>query len=385
MQRHSVAPRANFEDRASELGFQFHTIDGEPYWDESAYYSFTLKQIEEGLEAPSAELHQMAMELVGRVVGDERALRRLRIPEHAWSLIAGSWKREEASLYGRFDLSWSGEGPAKMLEYNADTPTSLYESAVFQWVWLEDAMKQRLIPQGSDQFNSLHEKIVARLADIASGGLFHIAGLRDNEEDKGFVAYLEDCARQAGVETCVMGMGDIGVSAENKFCDPQDRWIELLFKLYPWEWMMADEYGKSPAMANTTFIEPPWKMILSNKGLLALLWEMAPGHPNLLETYFDDDPRKSALGDRFARKPLLSREGANVMLVDGGAVEREDGPYGAEGFVRQALAPLPDFDGFRPVIGSWIVGDEPAGIGLREDRDAITSNTSRFVPHAIVG
>lgn len=384
MRRISVAQRANFDERASELGFTFHTIDGEPYWDESAYYAFTLAEIEEQLEAPSAELHAMALELVGRVVGDERALTRLRIPQHAWQLIADSWKRDDASLYGRFDLSFGGEGPAKLLEYNADTPTSLYESAVFQWVWLEDAMKQRLIPQGCDQFNSLHEKIIARLGDIASGGLFHIAGLRDNEEDKGFVAYLEDCAKQAGIETCVLGMSDIGVSAQNKFCDAQDRWIELLFKLYPWEWMMADEYGKAPAMANTTFIEPAWKMILSNKGMLALLWEMAPGHPNLLATYFEEDPGKTAVGPRFARKPLLSREGANVMLVDGEKVIREDGPYGAEGFVRQALAPLPDHDGFHPVIGSWIVGDEPAGIGLREDSDPITSNTSRFVPHVIV-
>ncbi|MBL8590458.1 MAG: glutathionylspermidine synthase family protein [Methylobacteriaceae bacterium] len=384
MRRLAVAPRANFEARARELGFAFHTIDGEAYWNESACYAFTLRQIEDDLEAPSAELHQMAMELVGRAARDEALLTRLRIPRQAWPLVADSFARGDASLYGRFDLSYDGKSPAKLLEYNADTPTSLYESAVFQWVWLEDAMKQGLIPQGADQFNSLHEKLVARLGEIASGGLFHIAGLRDNEEDKGFVAYLEDCARQAGIETSVIGMSDIGVSAENKFCDPKDRWIELMFKLYPWEWMMADEFGASPAMANTTFIEPAWKMILSNKGALALLWQMAPGHPNLLETYFEDDPRKSALGGRFARKPLLSREGANVMLVDGEHVAREEGPYGAEGFVRQALAPLPDFDGWRPVVGSWIVGDEAAGIGLREDRDPITSNTSRFTPHAIL-
>jgi glutathionylspermidine synthase len=384
MRRISVKPRDNLEARARELGFTFHTLDGQTYWDETAFYAFTLREIEEDLEAPSVELHEMALELVSRVVRDEAALARLRIPREAWSLVAESWAREDASLYGRFDFSYGGDGPAKLLEYNADTPTALYEASVFQWVWLEDAMKKGLIPRGCDQFNSLHEKLVARLGELGQGGVMHIAGLRDNEEDRGFLAYLEDCARQAGLETDVLDMTQIGVSAQNKFCDLKDRWIELLFKLYPWEWLVADAYGRSPAMANTTFIEPAWKMVLSNKGMLPLLWSLAPGHPNLLPAFFEDDPRKSELGARFARKPLFSREGANVMLVDGEAVSREDGPYGAEGYIRQALAPLPDFDGFRPVVGSWIVGDEAAGIGLREDRDAITSNTSRFVPHVIM-
>ena len=49
------------------------------------------------------------------------------------NFIAASWKRRDASLYGRFDLRYDGQGPAKLLEYNADTPTSLFETAVFQW------------------------------------------------------------------------------------------------------------------------------------------------------------------------------------------------------------------------------------------------------------
>ena len=54
---------------------------------------------------------------------------------------------------------------------------------------------------------------------------------------------------------------------------------------------------------------------LSNKGILPLLWEMFPDHPNLLPAYFEDDPESGKLGDSFARKPLYSREGANVALV----------------------------------------------------------------------
>jgi glutathionylspermidine synthase len=37
-------------------------------------------------------------------------------------------------LYGRFDLAYRGDGPPKLLEYNADTPTALFEAAVVQWI-----------------------------------------------------------------------------------------------------------------------------------------------------------------------------------------------------------------------------------------------------------
>jgi glutathionylspermidine synthase len=62
-----------------------------------------------------------------------------------------------------------------------------------------------------------------------------------------------------------------------------------------------------------------------------------------------------------------------------------DQGYGEEGHVRQALHPLTAFDGKYPVVGAWMVGDEPAGIGLREDRSRVTKNLSRFVPHVILG
>src|SRR5262249_1852151 len=135
-------------------------------WDESVYYAFSMKEIEDDLERASNELAALCLELVGRVVGDEQKLRRLKIPEHGWELIATSWRRRDPTLYGRFDFAYDGRGPAGLLEYNADPPTALFEAAVFQWIWLEDAMAQRLLPADADQFNSLHEKLIARFAEI---------------------------------------------------------------------------------------------------------------------------------------------------------------------------------------------------------------------------
>ena len=116
-----------------------------------------------------------------------------------------------------------------------------------------------------------------------------------------------------------------------------------------------------------------------------MLWMMFPGHPNLLPAYFDDDPEAARLGPSYVRKPLYSREGANVTLVVADqAIDSDSGPYGAEGFVRQAIAPLPRFDGNYAVVGSWIAAGVPCGLSLREDASPITKNTSRFLPHAIV-
>jgi glutathionylspermidine synthase len=377
--------RDDWQATAEASGFHFHTIDGERYWDERAFYAFTLEEIEDGIEAPTGEIDAMCLELCDRVVGDERHLHRLRIPETFWPLIRDSWQRDEGSLYGRLDLSFAGRGPAKLLEYNADTPTSIFEAAVFQWAWLEQGLERHLLPAGADQFNSLHERLIEAWRKLAHADLVHLAGMLGNPEDAATLAYLEDTARQAGLKTNLLDMESIGWREASGFVDPDNRKIDLAFKLYPWEWMFRDAFGDKLSDTATRWIEPPWKAILSNKGMLALLWEMFPGHPNLLPAFFEDDPNAVQLGTSFVRKPLLSREGANIAIIrDGTTVAEQEGPYGAEGFIRQALAPLPDFSGQYPVLGSWLVDHVPCGLSIREDIHPITGNTSRFLPHAIL-
>jgi glutathionylspermidine synthase len=203
-------------------------------------------------------------------------------------------------------------------------------------------------------------------------------------DDRGLISYLEDCARQAGFESEFLGIGDIGTIGQGPFVDLSNEPIRLLFKLYPWEWMFADAFSRSPSMGATRFIEPRWKALLSNKGILPLLWKMAPRHPNLLPAYFEDDPRCARLDGRYAKKPLYSREGQK-RSADCGIVldDRDGGLYGSEGFILQQLAAMPNFDGNYPVIGSWVIGEEPGGIGIREDVSPITKNTWRYLPHAI--
>jgi glutathionylspermidine synthase len=385
MQRVSCDERDDWRDTAAKVGFDFHTIGGQPYWDETAYYAFALDEIEGGVETPTGELDAMCRELVSRAVDDERMLRLLRIPERFWTYIAASWKRGDVSLYGRFDLVYDGQAPAKLLEYNADTPTSLFETAVFQWMWLEQAIERQIIPREADQYNSLHESLIAGWKSTPGAERVHLAGVTANPEDAGTLAYLADTAHQAGLSATVLSMDAIGRRSDGVFVDLDDRSIELAFKLYPWEWMMREAFGAALPGASTRWVEPPWKAILSNKGILPLLWTMFPNHPNLLPAYFEDDPQSAALGNSYARKPLYSREGANIeLVVDGRAVDADSGPYGAEGHIRQALAQLPQFSSNYAVVGSWFAGGKPCGVGIRESAGPITTNASRFLPHAIL-
>jgi glutathionylspermidine synthase len=385
MRRIACSERDDWQLTAAATGFDFHSDEGQRYWDERAYYAFSLDEIERQIEAPTGEIHAMCLELVARAAGDERMLRLLKIPETFWNLIAASWQRRDPSLYGRIDLCFDGEAPAKLLEYNADTPTSLFEAAVFQWTWLEQAILRQIVPKRADQFNSLHERLIETWKTIGGGRRLHLAGTMESAEDAGTLHYLADVAGQAGLNPTLIDIAEIGLRDDGSFVDLDDRVIELVFKLYPWEWMFRENFGANLKGASTRWIEPPWKAILSNKGILPLLWAMFPGHPNLLPAYFEDDDAASSLGACYVRKPLYSREGANVTLVSGGSpIGQQSGPYGAEGFVRQALAPLPEFSGQYPVLGSWIVDGAPCGLSVREDDTPITGNMSRFVPHAIL-
>lgn len=387
MHRIRVNPRNDWRERLEEINFHWHSPGGETYWTEDAAWVFSLNEIERDIEAPTAEIEAMCLEVVRRAVVDEHLLRQLSIPEGQWQFISDSWKRSDRNLYGRLDLAYSGNGPAKLLEYNADTPTSLVETSVAQWMWLEDGHKNGALPAGTDQYNSVHEKLINAFKHLRNGRHYqlHLAQSADAPEDEGTVDYLQECARQAQITTHRVAMNDIALMSDGNFADARNQRIDVLFKLYPWEWMFREAYSVALAGARLQFIEPPWKAILSNKGLLPLLWDMAPGHPNLLRCYFSDNPRKASLGSKYVEKPLFSREGANITLhTKQGALEETAGPYAGERTIVQEFATLASGEGGHMVVGSWLVASEPAGMGLREDSSLITKDTARFIPHVIL-
>ena len=161
--------------------------------------------------------------------------------------------------------------------------------------------------------------------------------------------------------------------------------ITTLVKLYPWEWIMDEEFGQKVPASRVRFIEPPWKAILSNKGMLALMWEMFEGHPNLLPAYFEGDPGADALAGTYVRKPLLSRQGANIQMYRDGALQlASEGPYGDGGQIVQGSAPLPEYGGKYPLLGLWLIASKAAGLCIRESRTLITGPDASVVPHVIL-
>ena len=215
----------------------------------------------------------------------------------------------------------------------------------------------------------------------------HFACNQEIEDDKGTLDYIEECAREAGVKSSSINMEEIGIDDAGRFTDLDNHNINTLVKLYPWEWLMEEEFGSNIKTSGTKFIEPPWKAILANKGLLPLLWGMFEDHPNLLPSFFEDDPSSSSLIDSesYVRKPLLSRQGANIEIVENGKVLiKSEGPYADDLHIVQGFEPLPEFEGRYPLVGCWMVASKAVGLCIREDNTLVTGTGANVLPHVIL-
>jgi glutathionylspermidine synthase len=374
MHRINVDPRPNWQKRVEQHGLVFHTLRGERYWDETAAYQLSSFEVDQ-LELAANTLHELCLDLVQEVI-DQRMFGLFLIPKEFEEMVIRSWQEQEPSIYGRFDFAYDGVGAPKLLEYNADTPTALLEAAIIQWQWLKD------IDERGDQFNSIHERLIEAWQALRErdDGPICFSALGGIEEDYITVEYLRDTAIQAGFETDYIDVEEIGWDrAAKTFVDRSNRPIHRLFKLYPWEWILREDFGKNVLIAPTRWVEPAWKAILSCKSILPMLYERYPDSPYLLPASFEP------LEGNYVRKPVHAREGANITVVINGQTRiATGGVYTDSPNVYQALAPMKAHDGHYPVYGTWIVNGVACGLGIREDDTMVTQNTSRFVPHQMV-
>ncbi|GGB70735.1 glutathionylspermidine synthase family protein [Deinococcus soli (ex Cha et al. 2016)] len=376
MRRIPHAPRPGEQARHEALNFTWH----HGYWQDGAHYAFTPHEIDR-IEEATRHLITMSFQAVDHVL-QHRQLHQYGIPEYLHGPIQRSWDADDPTLYGRFDLAYDGQH-LKLLEYNAQTPTSLYEAAVVQWQWLQDTHPDQ------DQFNRIHEALIEQFRHFRTGrGLqaLHFACADHSDEDAGTTRYLQDLASQAGLATDFLTMTQLGIRTEGTpaLVDLHNRDIQALFWLYPYEFMWEERSAMTlPYLQHVTVLEPLWKMVLSNKQLLVTLWDLFPGHELLLPA------SNTPVNGACARKSRISREGQNVTLygMSGEVLASTPGEYEDEQPVYQALAHLPAMpaeDGpWYPVLGTWVVGDDAPGMGIRESRSLITDNVSRFVPHVI--
>lgn len=413
------------------------------YWQEGSYYEFTLPEVLE-LEAATAAIFEMFVKAGDWIEALPRKRRTaflrdyMRIPEFAHEAIIRTWNQDPASqsVYGRFDFCYNAPGiPPKVYEFNAQTPTCLVEAAWAQWQW----RKQTGI--GTDQWNSIWDKLVAawrrNLAEVgkqlrydgdwdaSQKPTIHFAYSSGEwmGEDEITVSYLMDACLLAGynvrkviVDNFKEWGGRMWVPAEgvdptkDDYEDGELEHLDICFLLYPWEWVWREEWAQAifADMANvgkfnregeyvggTVWFEAPYKMLWSNKAILALLWQLFGNDPErsryLIPTWFKGE-EPTDLTD-WIEKPIFAREGASIKVYRNGQLQTvTNGDYDSDNpadYIVQAFVPPPTFvneqgQTVHAIVGSWVIDGEPAGMGVREDTTVITTTDGYFAPHVIV-
>lgn len=374
------------------LGFVWHTDS-----DDSSYISDELVVINEAeAEAyytASNKLYDMYVEAAEYVI-EHNLFHEIGIPFNLVDVIKESWESDvHWHLYGRFDLAGGIAGkPIKLLEFNADTPTALFETAVIQWAIL----KQNNLKEGS-QFNTLYEalidnfkRLVTLEEDVSSfeerydGWKFLFTSVRGNSEEENTVRLLQHIAEEAGYVTEFAYIDDIEFSAQQGIYY-NDEAYELWFKLIPWEDIALEESDLAMLLTNiiknqkAIIFNPAYVLLFQSKGLLKILWDLYPNHPLLLESSFE--PLK---GKKQVKKPIFGREGGNVSILDedDNIIEQNEGDYANHKMIYQAYAELAmDSKGLSYQAGVFYAY-EACGVGFRKG-GKILNNMSKFVGHLV--
>ena len=379
-------------DYLESLGFSWHTDS-----DETSYISDELVVISEAeaeayYEASNA-LYDMYVEAAEHVVEND-LFHEIGIPFNLVDLIKESWENDvHWHLYGRFDLSGGIDGkPIKLLEFNADTPTALFETAIIQWAMLK---KNNL--EEESQFNALYEALVDNFKRLVTldedvttfeerydGWSFLFTSIKGNSEEENTVKLLQHIATEAGFETDFAYIDDIEFSDENGIVY-NDKSHELWFKLIPWEDIALEESDLAMLLTNiiknqkAIIFNPAYTLLFQSKGLLKILWDLYPDHPLLLESSFE--PLE---GQKQVKKPIFGREGGNVTILnkDTSTLESVEGDYENHKMVYQAYTALAtDAEGLSYQAGVFYAY-EACGLGFRKG-GKILDNMSKFVGHIV--
>lgn len=378
--------------KLEQLGFTWHTDS-----DNSRYVSNELVVISEAeaeayYEAAN-ELYEMYAKAAQYVI-DNNLFFELGIPFNLVDMIKKSWENDvHWHIYGRFDFAGGIDGkPIKLLEFNADTPTALFETALLQWALLkENGMDE------NRQFNDVYEAIkenfkrlitlyddTVAFDDIYEGWKILFSSMHGNDEEEATVKLLMQMAHDAGFEVGFEYLQDVKFD-ENGIYDRDEVGYEYWFKLYPWEDMATDE----PELATTLtaimnnqkaiLLNPAYTLLFQSKGILKILHDLYPSSPYLLKSSFEP-----LNGVKQVAKPLFGREGANVEIInqDKTVAVKNDGPYSNYKKLYQEFVELPqDTDGLKYQAGVFFAY-EGCGVGFRKGGE-ILDNMSKFVGHFI--
>ncbi len=381
-------------DYLESLGFVWHTDS-----DESSYISDELVVISEGeaeayYEATNT-LYDMYIEAAEYVV-EHNLFHEIGIPFNLVEVIKESWENDvHWHLYGRFDLAGGVDGkPIKLLEFNADTPTALFETAIIQWAMLKKSGLEE-----KSQFNALYESLVNNFKRLVTleedvstfeerydGWNFLFTSVKGNSEEENTVRLMQHIATEAGFETEFAYIDDIEFSAEDGIFY-QHKNYELWFKLIPWEDIALEESDLAMLLTNiiknqkAIIFNPAYTLLFQSKGLLKILWDLYPNHPLLLESSFEP-----LQGKKQVQKPIFGREGGSITILDEEAnqLAHAKGDYDSHKMLYQAYTELStDVQGLSYQAGVFYAY-EACGLGFRKG-GKILDNMSKFVGHIVQG
>ncbi len=331
----------------------------------------------------------------GEYVLQHNLLNQIGIHRNLHELVRMSWNDDRhLHLFGRFDFAGGVDGlPVKLLEFNADTPTSLPETAIIQWAQL----KANGLPD-DQQFNHVYDALIENFErlktlnpDREPAILF--STLRDAQEDDDNVALLAEAAKEAGFETKFCYIDEVNFSEQEGIFAPDGRGaftrFDFWFKLVPWEYIAVDEPALCEILTKivrrdlAVIINPAYTMLFQSKGILKYLWDLFPNEPTLLEASLEEPIGRSNYP--FVRKVFLGREGANVSIHDaiGLPVEVRGGEYEQQSCVYQALAELARDESGQYYQAGVFFAYESCGLGFRRSPRQIIDNGAQFVGHLV--
>lgn len=374
------------------IGFGWHTdLDGSRYI-ANELVSITQDEAEAFYEATN-ELYDMYVAAAEYVINND-LFHELGIPFNLVDTIKASWENDvHWHLYGRFDLAGGIDGkPIKLIEFNADTPTSLFETAIIQWAML----KFNNLDEAA-QFNDVYEALVenfkrlitleedtSRFDEYYEGWKILFSSIAGSVEDENTTRLLESAARDAGFECDFAFVDEVSFDDENGIFWNGQNW-EYWFKLIPWEMIAIDESDLALIIKNiiknqkAIILNPAYTLLFQSKGIMKILWDLYPNHPLLLESSFE--PLK---GKKQVKKPFLAREGANVSIInsDGSIEIQNDGEYANGKFLYQEFADFAKDENGNSYQAGMFFAFEGCALGFRKGKDII-DNYSKFVGHII--
>ncbi|NPA59634.1 MAG: glutathionylspermidine synthase family protein, partial [Epsilonproteobacteria bacterium] len=283
-----------------EIGFSWHTdTDGTKYISDELV-EVTQKEAETYYEATN-EIYDMFVEAAEYVIENDLFFD-IGIPFNLVDAIKKSWENDvHWHIYGRFDLAGGIDGKdIKLIEFNADTPTSLFETALLQWAILKHNNMDE-----EKQFNNLYEAISQNFRRLITlfedtklfderydGWKILFSSVEGDDEEEATTRLLQQMATDAGFNTSFEYLQNVKFD-EDGIYDANENEYEYWFKLYPWEDIAIDENELATTLTSimknqkAIILNPAYTLLFQSKGIMKIMYDLFPDSPYLLKTSFE--------------------------------------------------------------------------------------------------